>query len=495
MYRLILNPICLAILAASPLAAQSPFFASRTDYPGLFSGPPATGDFDGDGRQDIAVAGFQNVPSFSFGIYVFLADPAMPGKFRPPIFVPTVNAKMIRLVAGDFDRDGKTDLISVSGLMWFLHGNGDGTFQTEKFLFPGTNASLMLMAADLNGDGNLDLLFASGMRVYMGKGDGTFFPAVNYLTNCSVSRFALANFNRDTRPDIVAECRSATHGLAFLTGNGDGTFAAPTYFGQALDYRIVTAGDFNADGHQDLIVARTGTTEFFKGDGRGGFQVVDQFAELQDMAYGVADLNFDGRPDLVTLAGILPGLGNGTFGTLVPLVNLASDYAYVIPILDLNGDGAPDVIVSGPSGGGQISVFLTAAPYLFLSVSQNPVTTGQSVTLSAAVAASKTGTFYVTAGKVQFYSGITAVGQPANLVNGAAVLNTNSLPQGIHYLRAIYLNNLGIQIAVSTPVTFNVNPTTCAGSLSERMEPATGPDRVLLATCLPTDMALTGGLF
>jgi hypothetical protein len=115
------------------------------------------------------------------------------------------------LVAEDFDRDGKVDIVSVNymaaGTVSFYRGIGDGTF-AAKVDGQTTDAYVQRMkTADLNGDGYLDLVITSnyqGLNVMLGNGDGTFNAKTNYKTTTQGSALAIADVNSDGILDIIA---------------------------------------------------------------------------------------------------------------------------------------------------------------------------------------------------------------------------------------------------------------------------------------------------
>src|SRR5947199_62046 len=135
--------------------------------------------------------------------------------------------------AGDFNGDGKTDLAvatattpSSSDNGSVLLGNGDGTFQIAVHYVVGS-APYSVTAGHFNGDGKSDLAVATdvGSSVLLGNGDGTFQTAVNYGAGNQPSFAVAGDFNSDGKLDVaVADGLSGT--VAVLLGNGDGTFQA-----------------------------------------------------------------------------------------------------------------------------------------------------------------------------------------------------------------------------------------------------------------------------
>jgi hypothetical protein len=111
------------------------------------------------------------------------------------------------MTMGDFNRDGKLDLIFFPGAgLVFLEGNGDGTFQSPQTFPADANAVEALITADLNGDGKLDLIAADyngGAYVLLGNGDGTFQSPVEYASGHIGVDVVAADFNADGNLDLV----------------------------------------------------------------------------------------------------------------------------------------------------------------------------------------------------------------------------------------------------------------------------------------------------
>jgi hypothetical protein len=179
---------------------------------------------------------------------------------------------------------------------------------------------------------------------------------------------AIADLNADGRPDL-AVANAASNTVSVLLGNGDGTFATNADFGTGAHPSCVAIADLNADGRPDLAVANwdSSTVSVLLGNGDGTFGTrMDFITGIHPASVAIADLNADGRPDLVVAeagafvrdrlgghyAGIatsvLLGNGDGTFGTRTDLI--AAYGPISAAIADLNADGRPDLVVAGNSG-------------------------------------------------------------------------------------------------------------------------------------------------
>jgi uncharacterized membrane protein len=263
--------------------------------------------------------------------------------------------------------------------------------------------------ADVNGDGKPDLIIANeqqsktdtagSISVMLGKGNGTFHPAVNYSSGGeSAYSIVVADVNGDGKLDLVvangclgSDCSTGSVGV--LLGKGDGTFEkVRTYSSGAASVfgSHVAVGDLNGDGKLDLAVATTGTTccseglvGVLLGNGDGTFKKAKMYNTGGFDAIGwveIADVNGDKKPDLVVAnycatecsfppaegsVGVLLGNGNGTFKA-VKTYPSGGDGAISVAVADLNKDGKPDILVAncgpeacGPgSPGGNVGVLM-----------------------------------------------------------------------------------------------------------------------------------------
>jgi DNA-binding CsgD family transcriptional regulator len=136
------------------------------------------------------------------------------------------------VAVGDFNGDGKPDLAVANGNAMevaILLGNGDGTFQPAAS-YKMTGAPNSIAVGDFNGDGKPDLAVGianSGeIWIMLGIGNGTFAPAISHGTPTSLLAIAVGDFNGDGKPDL-AVVDATSNEVSVLLGNGNGTFEAP----------------------------------------------------------------------------------------------------------------------------------------------------------------------------------------------------------------------------------------------------------------------------
>ncbi|HEX8816620.1 MAG TPA: FG-GAP-like repeat-containing protein [Terriglobales bacterium] len=366
-----------------------------------------TGDFNGDGKLDVAATGNtpNNAPPSNQSLVILLGNGD--GSFQTPI-VYWDQQYYAAIVAGDFNGDGKLDVAAApyNGPGAVFLGNGDGTFQPAKaFATNGPNSYDYWLAftGDFNGDGNLDLALgygngtsSSGVAVFLGNGDGTFQNALDTPESDFWYPEAVGDFNGDGKLDIAGVGHNDFGPALFiLLGNGDGTFQSPLIGTAPFPtgvYQIVTA-DFNGDGMLDLAILGNGSggegVWIQLGNGDGTFRAQGEYGGgIVFSTYITAvDLNADGKVDLATsytLSAenllVLLNNGDGTFQT--PLSFPAS--AEVFLPGDFNGDGRmdmawpPSLMLSGSFPVASLAPYPVAFPQVTFGNSSAP----QNVTLT-----------------------------------------------------------------------------------------------------------------
>ena len=446
----------LAMLLALVSAPAQTF--TRTDYP-ILGNNHIVADLNGDGIPDLAATGLQGV-----GIMLGNGD----GTFRPRVDF-SAGAQSQDLAAGDFNGDGRIDLaVSLNSSEFslaVLTGNGDGTFNAP-LTFDNTAAlddSPAIVATDLDNDGRLDVVLAHmlscfvspcvaarNITVMLGFGDGTFQTPFEIDVGTGMSRIAVGDFNSDGIKDLgIAGDRAQVY---ILLGIGNGSFLKQPTINLLTDGTIgvdgtdVDVADLNGDTIPDLVVAialNGSRTAVLLGNNDGTFQPARIITEprLRVPQYQViADFNRDGFPDLgLSLANgteglfeILRGNGDGTFGApqlyFPPPAN-SSVGGGTIVTGDFNRDGRPDIAlpITGANPGlagllNSTGSVVVAPAYGSVSATPSTIESGSSseirITLNAgAVAPSGGFTFSVSSSNSAVLSVPSSVFMPAGTSN------------------------------------------------------------------------------
>ena len=354
----------------------------------------AVADINGDGKPDILVlnhGGTAEYTSYGAGINTLLNQGN--GTFGLPAFTAlSANA----FTAADVNGDGKPDLILVNyNTVSVMMNKGDGTFLTG-ISYPTDYNAASVAVADVNGDGKPDIVtanqtayqaFANGpvystVSVLLNKGGGTFGAASNFPAGYTPAAVAIADMDGDGKPDIITSNNGNTKpSVSILRGNGDGTFQVNTDYAAGNITLGLAIADMNGDGRPDIVIGNlftppapmTGNVpnvpmgdgfSVLINQGGGKFTQIDSPAYQRVTAIAVGDANGDGKPDIITLDGgyysenpiigrppvynsgigvsVLFGKGDGT--AQIAKVYSAGSYAGALAVADVNGDGKPDLI-------------------------------------------------------------------------------------------------------------------------------------------------------
>ena len=274
------------------------------------------------------------------------------------------NSRPQQAVAGDFNGDGKLDLFAVSsnsGQAQLFPGNGDATFQGPMISQIGQN--LAVVGGDFNGDGKLDAatIGYSAVRVFLGKGDGTFQAAAPYAMGTTPGGLATADLDGKNGPDLVIADYMAG-GFDVLLNQGNGTFGAPAFSASGAHAIDVAIADWDGDGKLDLAVANLfdNAISIHLGAGDGTFTTGMPLAIMTVSKLAAGDIDGDGRADLAGIDGggdgqVFIGKGDGTFGAPFAFYGLGGSGG--LAIADFNRDGRNDVVTSNETNG-TVTVFL-----------------------------------------------------------------------------------------------------------------------------------------
>jgi len=430
-------------------------FASSTTYSTgstvSFSNALGVTDVNGDGNSDIVVTNMCLDTTGCHGVGVLLGNGD--GTFQSGVGYDTGGLEAGGLAVGDVNGDGAPDLIvvndcqlqtCVAGTSDLLLNNGDGTFGTATQLLDSKGPSAL---ADMNGDGSLDVVTGAG--IILNNGDGTFQPPNQAVVSGAIS-ITLADVNNDGLLDVAA---AVPTGVAVQLGNGDGTLQpAQTFTTGGKNPLWVTIADFNGDNRPDLAV-------------------VNECSTLSKGSCGTT-----------ATVGVLPGNGNGTFGTAVAF-NTGGDLGTSVATADLNLDGKPDLVatnacISGSNCNvGSVGVLLNnfvATTTVKLTFTPSPALPGQAVTLMAAFTASSAipdGETVIFSDGENFLDSPSTVGGVATTVQtfsttGTHVITVEYDGDLYHTAKTVTKNEVISHFPSVTTVVSNPNPSTFGESVT-----------------------------
>jgi hypothetical protein len=407
------------LAVTAPASGQN--FASDPQALSFYQvGQPIVGDFNGDGKPDVA---FSELPSIYAPFSVCISLGNGDGTFRSPsCAVPPAQAggsseNPGSVVTGDFNGDGKLDIAvpnvgdGFNAVSIFL-GNGDGTLQAPM-LTPAGNTPYSIVTGDFNKDGRMDLAVVyrdNKFGILLGNGDGTFqapvIVTVPIPTGITLAFGAITtgDFNLDGNLDLVlANLSSLSNDIYFVAGNGDGSFGVPQMVTQLSEYPTndpgsLPAADLNGDGKLDLVRITISQSTFLisasvlLGNGDGTFQApVDYglFPASPGITFSapiLTDLNGDGKLDIVfshSAVGVsangpnglwvLLGNGDGTFQapTVVPYPGGAG-IPVQVAAADLDGNGTTDLVAIGQNVQGPDTFLVSYLQGSFSAAIANP---------------------------------------------------------------------------------------------------------------------------
>ena len=410
----------MAVMTMAAAASTVQFKPAQSYAVGASPTSVAVGDFNGDGKLDVAVA---NNGSSNVSILLGNGD----GTFQLAASFDAGIAP-IGIAVADFNGDGKLDVAvflppnassSLPSAVSILFGNGDGTFQPPTVTTLSLQESVVA-AVDVNGDKKADLLVnltdsnfnPAGVGLLLGNGDGTFQTAKTVAGGSDILS-TVADFNHDGKPDLAVLTSTA---VQVMYGNGDGTFSnGPQLLPSNGTPSRAWAFDLNGDSISDLIVdSRTfssngpdsTTTQyigaFLSGGGSFGNELVFSGGVLSTFEFGTisntlvtdiagGDFDGDGIADIANWADNykLGGGGEGANPFALNLGNGAGNFT-VLPMTDpgplgaaadLNGDQLTDLIVLD-AGNNSIAVLVNDTPGFSMIPASTTLTAsaGQQVT-------------------------------------------------------------------------------------------------------------------
>lgn len=319
----------------------------------------AGGDFNRDGKPDLAVAAYD-----AQRVVIFLADAF--GELKLGSELETENTPYY-LLAGDFNRDQVVDLAVAnygSHSVSIFIGVGDGTFRLAKH-YPSGNSPWMLAAGDLNGDGFPEVISANyaggNVTVISGARDWENAAVASFSAGNAARGLAVGDVNGDGLADVLVTS-AQEHKIALLAGIGNLALQAPIKSEAGYEPRFIELEDVTGDGLLDWLVLNNAgaTLDLYVGDGKGGYSSRSSTPISSNDAYQMLlrDLNGDFRKDVIVVGynpssiTVVLNEGAGIFAT--PVTYSLSGNPLSAVVADFNGDGLLDII-AGNYGGSSLS--------------------------------------------------------------------------------------------------------------------------------------------
>jgi len=360
---------------------------TRRELAAPFSSSVNLADFDGDGRLDLFVSGVDDAGK----PFVRLLHNGGGGRFSDVTDKSklAVSNPASGAVFGDFDNDGKTD-VAIFGYqtlaLW--RNNGDGSFAdvTAKSGLPANYASWAMTAAwvDADHDGDLDLFLGNFAdlsqfpnkdsaifpddfageenKLYRNNGNGSFtdITAQTGLSGGKNKTTAVVATDYNNQRDIDFLVVNYGAPAQLFSNQRDGSFkevAAQTGFNFSGPSLGAGAGDLNKDNFVDFYMTKLGGPDtLFLSDGRGGFTsrlIGERSDPAGSAAAQLADYDNDGLLDVIAHAAQGVVLRRGLGATLAEPAGIAAPrfpHPRSLALGDIDDDGGIDLIAFGEGG-------------------------------------------------------------------------------------------------------------------------------------------------
>lgn len=332
--------------------------ADLLGFPSSISAAPgsqnevAIEDIDADGDLDVV---FTNADEdriavrFGFGT----------GLWGDPVYYES-GSEPHDVCAADLDSDGDLDLVvtNINGRSISVYENNGAGFFAEQVVYSVGSGPIAVSAADLDNDGRVDVVVGNStsesLSILLNQGDMVFADAVTVPATNDLRALVLEDFDQDGNVDIAyLQFSSSGDDLYILGGHGDGTFSSAEQFDAGDRPRVLTCGDIDGDGYQDLLVGGGYESSLmcFVNQGNGEFIRHTVAENALSSGLDIADIDGDGFVDILgsntsSIQGrVFVLFGNGTLSfDLVSYTAVSSSLPRGVYAADMNNDGAVDLV-------------------------------------------------------------------------------------------------------------------------------------------------------
>ena len=320
----------------------------------------ASGDINNDHHIDIVVT---NSGTNTIAVFIGQGN----GSFgKQQTYSTGAGSHPHSVAINDFNNDSYVDIVvtnyDTNSIGVFL-GHGNGTFDQQKLMSLGSSHPLFVTAADFNKDNRIDIAVVNNgtntVSILLGYGNGSFQQQITYFTGYDSlpSSLAVGDFNNDTHLDI-AVANYGTNNIGIFLNYGNGTFTNQQIYTTTINSNpsSIALSDFNNDTILDIVVANygSGSVGIFFGHGNGTF--------LPQISYLIS---YNAYPQYVTVSifntvdavdiiivdskndhiHVLPGYGNGSFGTIATYDTVSGSMPVWITVDDFNNNSQADVVI------------------------------------------------------------------------------------------------------------------------------------------------------
>ena len=432
---------------------------------GQYTGQMFAANFNGDGHLDLAVETVGNEAASVGSVAALFGDGK--GDFNVVTRESPEGPGVSVLAGGSFNGNGKPGIAvyQFGDGVEITYNDGHGNFTTEPTLeIP--NQPNYLCAGDFNRDGYSDFAVLDGdeVDIYLNQHNATYSGPVTYNLGSNPFFILCHDVNKDGRIDLVT-ANNGSNNVSVLLGNGNSTFENAKEYPAGSKPNVVAFGDFNRDGNIDLAVGGNNVS-ILLGRGDGTFHAPATYNANGRVTYlAQGDFRSNGIEDILAVNTdfvdsaftenifLLEGKGDGSFAA--PVAYGAGADPYWVSVGDFNEDGAPDVMVSDYYSSALSLLLNQRGSRIALKSSATIVKAGKSITFTATLSPSVPGSGEPT-GAVTFKDGARIL-KTGTLANGKAAFTTASLGKGTHDITASYAGSASFNPHVSALIAVKVD--------------------------------------